>query len=94
MGEKKCEKPCSVFGPSVSFCSASVKNFHSGASLTTLSEAFCELLGMCKRTINKTACAEVNRENYRNLSIQRNLNKLYSAVFNIIKKKKLSSKLL
>ncbi len=34
-GEKKCEKPCSVFGlrPSVSFCSASAKNFHFGASL-------------------------------------------------------------
>ncbi len=32
---EKCKKPCSVFGlrPSVSFCSASTKNFHFGASL-------------------------------------------------------------
>ncbi len=35
---KKCEKPCSVFGlrPSVSFCSASAKNFHFGASLNVM----------------------------------------------------------
>ncbi len=35
MGGKKCDKPCSVFGlrPSVSFCSASAKNFHFGESL-------------------------------------------------------------
>ncbi len=32
MGENFFEKTCSVFG-SVSFCSASAKNFHSGASL-------------------------------------------------------------
>ncbi len=35
---KKCEKPCSVCGlrPSVSFCSASAKNFHFGASLKNI----------------------------------------------------------
>ncbi len=33
-GKKKIEKLCPVFGfrPSVSFCSASAKNFHFGAS--------------------------------------------------------------
>ncbi len=33
MGENIFEKPCSVFGLSVSFCSASDKIFYFGASL-------------------------------------------------------------
>ncbi len=32
-GEKHFGKQCSVFGPSVLFCSASAKSFHFGASL-------------------------------------------------------------
>ncbi len=55
---KKCEKPCSVFGlwPSVSFCSASAKNFHFGASLVIRDARywiFADILKCC------LSCAEI-----------------------------------
>ncbi len=60
MGENIFEKPCSVFDPSVSFCSASAKNFHFGASLKIINLAYLlcsstrilEMLG-CVLNLNK-----------------------------------------
>ncbi len=51
MGENICEKTCSVFGPSVSFCSASAKNFHFGASLFNKPPFYKILLGLQTATI-------------------------------------------
>ncbi len=42
MGENIFENPCSVSGPRVSFCSASAKNFHFGASLIGWSHKFVD----------------------------------------------------